>query len=62
MTEQAARRNSLWQAKVRQLLWAGYGSEDIAIKLSCDAADVIREIQILRADGELQIIYDRGRK
>lgn len=51
------RRNSNWQAKVKALLAAGYGVEDIALHLKCSADSVRREVQILRDAKELAKMY-----
>lgn len=48
--------NSNWQARVRALLREGFGVEDIAVRLSCRVEDVRREVEILRATGELKEI------
>jgi len=48
-----AQRNSNWQANVRTLLRQGYGVEDIALRLKCEADEVRREVAILRAEGWL---------
>lgn len=54
-----AQRNTMWQAHVRRLLSEGYGVEDIAVITKCPADDVRREVEILRASGELKDIYRR---
>lgn len=47
------RSNSKWQGDVARLLGEGFGVDDIAIRLKCDADDVRREVQILRQEGRL---------
>lgn len=48
-----AQQNTMWQSRVRKLLKKGLGSEDIAVIMECDVADVRQEIQILRDSREL---------
>lgn len=57
-----ARRNSVWIVTVRQLLRAGFGVEDIALKTGSEAEDVRREVTILRESRELPRIYSRNDK
>lgn len=52
-----AYRNSQWISRVRALLKEGFGVEDIAVELVCDVEKVRLEVQILRAEGELDGIY-----
>ncbi|GAB5434768.1 MAG: hypothetical protein EpisKO_41380 [Epibacterium sp.] len=54
------RSNSLWVVAVRQLLRAGFGVEDIALKTGRDSEDVRREVNILRESRELARIYSRN--
>lgn len=54
-----AQRNTMWASRVRRLLSEGYGAEDIAYIAQCSADDVRREVEILRASGELTEIYRR---
>lgn len=53
----SAQRNSMWQASVRALLRDGLGVEDIAIRTNATSDDVRREVEILRASGELTEIF-----
>lgn len=54
-----AHSNTMWQARVKSMLREGFGAEDIAIITGSSADDVRREIEILRASGELKTIYRR---
>lgn len=54
-----AQSNTMWQARVKLLLREGFGAEGIAIITGSSADDVRREIEILRASGELKTIYRR---
>lgn len=45
-----------WQSRVASLLRDGFGVEDIAIRMKCDAYDVRREVEILRSEGRLRDI------
>lgn len=53
--------NSRWQGRVKNLLRAGYGADDIALQLDCAPETVRTEIRILRATGDLEEIYMRQR-
>lgn len=55
--ETEARRNSRWIGSVVRLLRDGYGVEDIAVMLRCDAQAVRDEVAILREEGRLNAIY-----
>ncbi len=45
--------NGMWQDRVRALLLDGFGVEDIAIRTGVEVEIVRREVEILRATGEL---------
>ena len=51
--------NAMWQDRVKTLLRDGLGVEDIAIRTKTTAENVRREVEILRATGELTEIYRR---
>lgn len=55
----SAQRNTMWQARVRELLREGFGTEDIAILTETHPETVRREVAILRESGELKNIYRR---
>lgn len=46
-------QNSEWIVRVRHMLGAGFGVEDIAIRLGCSADSVRLEIKIYRTQGTL---------
>jgi hypothetical protein len=51
----------LWASMVNYRLSHGYGVEDIGLAMRCHP-DVIRfHVRALRANGELQAIYDKMR-
>lgn len=54
MTSPHGQANTMWQTKVHRLLKAGYGIEDISVKLGCREADVRTEVTILREEGDLR--------
>lgn len=56
---QSAEKNSAWIAMVRNMLSLGFGVEDIALKSKSKLEDVRREVNILRANGDLKSIYKR---
>lgn len=56
----SAAKNSLWIVTVRQLLGAGFGVEDIALKTGSDPEDVRDQVTILRESRELSRIYSRN--
>ena len=45
--------NGMWQDRVRALLLDGFGVEDIAIRTGVEVEIVRREVEILRASGEI---------
>lgn len=47
--------------RVHGYLRDGYGVEDIAIMLGCDVAHVRAEVEILRAEGRLEVLRDNAR-
>jgi len=49
-------------ADCHDLLRAGFGVEDIAIKINCTVERVRREVAKLRASGKLLAVLDRGNK
>jgi hypothetical protein len=52
----------LWCSMVDYRLSEGYGVEDIALQMRCDA-DLIRfHVRALRGRGELAAIYDKMRR
>jgi len=59
MTDQSI-GNSMWQARVKDLLKRGYGVEDIGVMLGCDPEHVRIEVRILRETGELDKMFRRG--
>ncbi|TNE62194.1 MAG: hypothetical protein EP341_00335 [Sphingomonadales bacterium] len=54
----SAHRNTLWQARVRDLLRQGWGVEDMVNRWGFDETDLRREIEILRESGELEKLYE----
>ena len=48
----------VWQQRVRHDLQDGLGVEDIARNTRADVEDVRREVSILRANGDLQKIFE----
>ena len=50
--------NEQWQAQVARFLRQGYGVEDIAVLMACDAEHVRDEVFILRLDGKLEEILE----
>lgn len=50
-------QNTMWMCRVREALKAGYGVEDIAIREGCSIEDVRREVAILRAEGQLAVMF-----
>lgn len=49
--------NSIWIMRVHNLLRAGFGVEDIAVKLGCSVKGVRAEVRILRAEGVFKEWY-----
>lgn len=54
---QLANRNSEWIGRVSKLLKAGFGVEDIAIKMNCHVDHIRDEVDILRLDGQLEKMF-----
>lgn len=52
-----SRKQAPLSTKVRNLLMAGYGVEDIALKLRANLEDVRFAVRMLRSEGELDKIY-----
>lgn len=48
----------VWQQRVRHDLQDGLGVEDIARNTRADVEDVRREVSILRANGDLQKMFE----
>lgn len=48
--------HDIWVSQVHQLLQAGYGIEDIALKLKCSPSKVRGEVQMLRGLGVLEYV------
>lgn len=46
-----------WRMSVRTLLRAGFGVEDIALKLKCSVETVRRYVKRLREAGELREMF-----
>ena len=59
LVNRSADGNHKWIAQVRRLLMAGYGVEDIAIRLDCSVEDVRLEVKILREYGSLSRMFTR---
>lgn len=57
MPKNKSYQNSQWICRVREELKAGFGVEDIAIRLNCDVADVRAEVGILREGGDLKRMF-----
>jgi DNA-binding NarL/FixJ family response regulator len=62
MCDRKAFQNSDWQWRVRRLLKAGFGVEDIAEILKCKLETVRQEVSILREDGDLESMFRNGAK
>jgi len=55
-----ADENTAWSRSVKALLKQGYGVEDVAVFLNCDAQHVRNEVSIYRDEGRLgEITYKR---
>lgn len=48
----------VWQQRVRHALQDGLGVEDIARNMRADVETVRREVSILRANGDLQKLFE----
>jgi DNA-binding NarL/FixJ family response regulator len=48
---------SSWQSEVRALLSAGYGVEDIAVKLSVSPSSIREMVKIMRRNGVLDAMF-----
>lgn len=56
-----ARANSAWMGRVHSLLRDGFGYDDIALKMGCDASLIRDEGRILREEGSLDALVLAGK-
>lgn len=55
--------NSMWIVRVRELMRQGFGVEDVAMKLGCEAEHIRNEVAIYRAEGRIRdLIWTRRHK